>query len=139
MDFPSEVIDAVYCLRNKYKNSKHCVVMTFPILEIILIEEQRGRAREISTKFFFNYSTNTFEMQAPDHRYYPKISHYDFNKTERRWSRNKQYIFKLIRDLKFCGLWKFISNKDIIIVNAFNEKADPIELFNTLEKLTKEE
>jgi hypothetical protein len=138
MDFPADVVDAVFRLRNRYKNSKHCVVMTFPILEIILVEDNKGKAQEVSTKFFFNYATNTFEMQAPDRRYYPKISHYDFNRTERRWSRNKGYIFKLIRDLKFCGLWKLILNKDIIIVNAYNEKTDPIELLDTLEKLTKE-
>jgi len=139
MDFPVEIMDAVYKLRNKYKQKKHCVISAFPILEIVAIGKSNiGRDQETSTKFFYDYITGTFEMQAPTYKYCSKISYYDFNKTERRWTRNKGYIFTLIRDLKFCGLWKHISNKDIIIINTFNDKADMEERASILKEILKE-
>lgn len=139
MQFPEEILDVVHALRKKYTSKKHCVVLAFPILEIIKVEKNGDQDREISTKFFYNYISNTFEMQAPDCRYYSRISHYDFNRVERRWTRNKNYIFSLIRDLKICGLWNYISNKDIIVINSFNKNSDQVELLAMLEELTRGE
>jgi len=136
MQFPEEILDAVHALRKKYTGKKHCVVLAFPILEIIRVEKNGDQDREISTKFFYNYTVNTFEMQAPDSRYYSRISHYDFNKVERRWTRDKNYLFSLIRDLKISGLWKYVSNKDVIIINGFNKNSDQAELLALLEELT---
>ena len=131
MDFPEGIMDAVYALRKKYRNRPHCVVLAFPILEIIKVE----KGKEISIKFFYDYMANTFEMQAPDCRYYSRISHYDFNKPERHWIRNKNYLFPLIRDLRISGLWSYISNKDIVVINSFNKNSDQAGLLAKLEKL----
>jgi hypothetical protein len=133
MNFPNEILNAVDELRKRYRSKSHCVIAAYPIIEIIKVSS----SIDISTKFFYDFSTKTFEMQAPDHRFHSKISHYDFRKAERRWIRNKGHLFTLIRDLKHSGLWQFISNKNMIIVNSLNEKANPEELLLQLNKITK--
>jgi hypothetical protein len=133
MNFPNEILNAVDELRKRYRSKSHCVIAAYPIIEIIKVSS----SIDISTKFFYDFSTKTFEMQAPDHRFHSKISHYDFRKAERRWIRNKGHLFTLIRDLKHSGLWQFISNKNMIIVNSLNDKANPEELLLQLNKITK--
>jgi hypothetical protein len=103
-------------------------------MEIVKYEkEERGSEREISIKLFFDYKTETFEIQAPTYKYYSRISHYDYNKTERRWLRNKDYLFSLIRNLKNCGLWEMVSNQDFIVVNNFNKKINSERVLKILE------
>jgi hypothetical protein len=99
--------------------------MAYPIIEIIKYWKMSGMERETSTKLFYSQETGGFEMQAPNQKYFTKISYYDYSMPERRWTRSMGQIFPLIRDLKMCGLWDYISNKDLIIINQFNEKASP--------------
>ena len=109
--FPDNIQEGIQKLRNKYRGKKHIVSACFPIIEIIKYLENR----EISIKLFFFADSNTLEVQAPDQHFYSKISYYDYRKTERRWIRNKDYLFSIIRDFKYCGLWEFITNKDFFI------------------------
>jgi hypothetical protein len=91
--------------------------------------------KEISIKLFFNQKAKTFEVQAPTYKYYSRISHYDYNRTERRWLRRKDYLFELIKQLKFCGLWEWVSNKDFIVVNSFNQNTDHKKLLKILREV----
>jgi hypothetical protein len=129
--FPENVLQCVEMLRDFYCNRKSTIVVTYPILEIIRMLPDK----EISIKLFFNQKSETFEIQAPTYKYYSKISHYDYNRTERRWLRNKRYLFDLIKRFKGCGLWELISNKDFIIVNSFNQNADHEKLLKILKEV----
>jgi hypothetical protein len=97
--------------------------MAYPIIEIINFWKLDQRDLEISTKLFYSQDTGLFEMQAPDQKFSTRISYFDYNRPERRWTRSMSYLFPLVKDLKICGLWDFISNKDLIVLNQLNEKA----------------
>jgi hypothetical protein len=84
---------------------------------------------------FFDLKTGSFEIQAPSYKYYSKISHYDYNKSERRWMRNKDLIFSIIKKLKISGIWDHVSNKDFIIVNSSNKKSNHKQLLKDLKAL----
>lgn len=131
--FPEEITAGVRLLQEKYKTHKarDYVVMNFPIVEIIKYHKDR----EISVKLFYFPMSKTFEMKPPDQRFYSKNSYYDFNKPERRWLRNRDFIFTLVRDLKSCNLWEYVSNQDTIVVNVFNKRSDPEKLKDILKDL----
>jgi hypothetical protein len=117
--FPENIIESVHELRRHYKGKKTCVIMNYPILEIVIIHSDR----ELSLKLFYFPKTNTFEIQPMDGKYCQKISFYDYrNKNERRWVRNKELLFSIITNLKKCGLWEMVSNKDFLTINEHNEK-----------------
>jgi hypothetical protein len=129
LSFPDTVMQCVHILTQFYANSRNYIIVSFPIIEII----KYNKEKEISVKLFFDFKTETFEIQAPTTKYYSKISHYDYkNMTERHWTRNKGYLFSLIGNLKFCGLWDMISNKDFLVVNSYNKNADPKRLLKIL-------
>ena len=125
LEFNEDITQCVYKLRDRYKDKKNCVIMAYPIIEIIKFWKFHSMTRETSTKLFYSQATNSFEMQAPDQKFFSKISYYDYSMAERRWTRNMGHLFPLIRDLKICGLWNYISNKNLIIINEYNEKASP--------------
>jgi hypothetical protein len=131
LSFPDRVLEGIQKLRDRYSGKKHTVAANFPIIEIIKYMDDR----EISTKLFFFVDSNTVEIQAPDQRFYSKISYYDFRSTERRWVRNKGYLFALVHDLKLCGLWEYVSNKDFLVVNSFNPRANQDELLKLLDEI----
>lgn len=117
--FPIEIMTAVEFLNNKYKERRRIVEASYPIIEIN-IEEKKHR---ICFQLFY-INDEYLEIQNPTYHYYSKISHYDFKTGERRWSRDKGTIFSVINDLKICGLWKFIRNKDFLQINEYNEHTD---------------
>ena len=123
LEFREEIIQCVYRLRDRYGSKRNCVVMAYPIIEIINFWKLDQRDLEISTKLFYSQDTGLFEMQAPDQKFSTRISYFDYNRPERRWTRSMSYLFPLVKDLKICGLWDFISNKDLIVLNQLNEKA----------------
>lgn len=131
ISFPDSVLELIHALQESYSKGKNCLIISYPILEVIKEENER----EVSTKFFFDYKTGTFEIQPPTYRYFSKISHFDFKKPERRWSRNKNYLFPLIGKLKDSGLWDLVSNKDFLVVNEHNDKIDQKKLNSVLEKI----
>jgi hypothetical protein len=132
--FSEGILSGVSSLREKYRGRRSCILANFPIIEIVKYMQQR----EISIKLFYTAATDTLEMQPPDQKYYSRISHYDFRKPERRWIRDKGFMFALIKDLKLCGLWNHVSNKDVIIVNTYNSRTDAATLMKALEELTDE-
>jgi hypothetical protein len=132
-NFNVEILSCIKKLRERYRNSRTCVILNYPVIEIVKFM----RDQEISTKL--SYDSDGFEFHAPDQRYYSKISHYDFRMAERRWTRNKHYIFSIIKDLKYCGLWPYISNKDFLMVNSHNENTDPKKLKILLKKIVSNE
>jgi hypothetical protein len=134
-EFNGHILDFVDLLRTRYKNTRTCVIVEYPVIEIVKFLSDK----EVSTKLFFDSDNETFEFRAPDQKFYSKVSHYDFRMTERRWTRNKRHIFSLITDLKYCGLWKYISNKDFLIINPHNENAKPKELKTILKKIISDE
>jgi hypothetical protein len=80
---------------------------------------------------------NTFELQEPVYRYYSKISFYDFKRPENRWTRDKGLLFSIINNLKRSGFWEKISNKDFLIVNSYNKKANVKERMKVLKEIQK--
>jgi hypothetical protein len=131
IDFPETVLQCVHTLRQLYADSRNCVVISYPIVEIIKYNQDN----QTSLKLFYNFKDETFEIQAPSYSYYSKISHYDFNRTERRWVRDKGYLFTIIRNLKFCGIWDMVSNKDFLVVNSFNKNTNSKELLKALKEI----
>ena len=135
--FPAEIVDAVYALRQLYRSRRNYVVMNFPVIEVVSIVRKKAIFdKTISTKLFYNISTNTFTLQAPDTEHRSSVSYFDYSVKERHLTRDKDLLFALIRDLKKVGLWDYVSNKDMIIVNTFNSKTDPDQLWNVLKKIT---
>lgn len=130
-NFPDHITDMVNFLREVYRRRRIYVIEAYPILEIIR-EEKR---RKISFKFFYNPSDDTFEMQIPDNEYFSSISHFEYDRAERRHVRDKVVIIMLIKDLKRSGLWEKISNKDLIVVNDRNKKSDKSKLRSLLDSL----
>jgi len=133
MIFFNEEIDInIFKLREIYKGKRHCVVASYPLLEVIKYFSHK----EVSIKLFYSQIFNTFEIQPSSYQYYSKISYYDFKKPERRWARDKNDLFSFIRDLKKCDLWPYISNKDFLIVNSLNTKKSSKELWAVLKEIT---
>lgn len=128
-EFSKEIMDCVYRLRDKYRKRKHCVVVHYPVIELIIYENKK----ETSTKLIYSPSTNMFEMQGADTRAYSKISYFDYDIKERRLVRNQDLMFMIVHDLQHCGLWEFVSNRDLIVVNQFNKRID----FSKRKKLLK--
>jgi len=131
ISFPDSILDAVARLQRLYDGTINHVIVTFPIIEII----RESFDKEVSLKLFFNMKSGFLEIQAPTYTYHSKISHYDYNKSERRWVRNKEYIFSIIRNLKKSGLWALVSNPDFIVVNSFNKNTDPKILLKALREI----
>jgi hypothetical protein len=129
--FPETINTSVYALRNIYRGRRNCVLADYPIIEITRYEKNK----EVSIKLFYSSSTNTFEIQPPNTKYYNKISFFDFKNPEHRWVRNKDVLFPFIKDLKKCGLWDLVSNKDFLIINEHNEKIDVEKRIDILNKI----
>ena len=131
--FPESAMQCIQKLVELYADSKNYVVISFPVLEII----KYNYKKEVSIKLHYDFKTETFEIQAPTVKFFSKISHYDYNnKTERHWIRNKNYLFAIINNLRTCGLWNIVSNKDFLTVNSYNKKIDSkilLKILNALE------
>lgn len=117
--FPPIILDAVDNLMHRYGRMKRRIIAAYPIIEIIVEERTRTTNYQL---FFIN--DEFLEIQNPTYQYYSKISHFDFNGSEQRWSRDKRTIFSIIEDLKDCGLWEMVRNKDFIKINEKNIHSD---------------
>lgn len=135
LKFSDDIVQCVYRLRERYGTRRNCVVLTYPIIEIL----KYFKDREYSTKLFYDPQTHTFEMQAPDHKYVTKISYYDYQRPERRWTRSINHLFPLVKDLKACGLWVYIANKDFIVLNQLNTRASNSKRQKMLDLLISED
>jgi len=135
LKFSDDIVQCVYRLRERYGTRRNCVVITYPIIEII----KYFKDREYSTKLFYDPKTHTFEMQAPDHKFVTKISYYDYQRSERRWTRSINHIFPLVKDLKACGLWVYIANKDFIVLNQLHTRASNSKRQKMLDLLISED
>ena len=139
MEFNPIIIECVKKLREKYASRRHCVMMAYPIIEVLKYSRTNRVETEVSTKLFYYPQTNSFEMQASDQRYYSKLSYFDYDRAERRWNRNMNHLFPLIKDLKECGLWDYISNKNLLILNQYNNKADEKKRVKLLDLILSDE
>lgn len=136
LNFPDAVLQSIDTLRSEIgSNRKNILIASYPFLEVIMVNRVSGGEREISLKLFYDLKSNTLEIQAPTYKFYSKISHFDYNQSERRWSRDKNIIFKIIRCLKASGLWDFISNKDFIVVNEHNKNSNHKQLLKDLKMI----
>lgn len=117
--FPPNIENAVEVLRRRYTRTKRTIRAEYPIIEITFEDKSH---RVIFQLFYIN--DEYLEIQNPRYQYFSKISHYDFDIKENRWSRNKKIIFSAISDLKSCGLWDLVRNKDFIRVNKNNKNID---------------
>jgi hypothetical protein len=117
--FPPIILDAVDNLMHKYGRKKRRITAAYPIIEITVEESTR-----ITCYQLFFIDDEYLEIQNPTYQYYSKISHYDFKGSEQRWSRDKRTVFSIIEDLKDCGLWEMVRNKDFIKINEKNTHSD---------------
>lgn len=128
----SEIIkECVLNLRAIYKGRRNCVLMNFPIIEIL----KYSKDKELSIKLFYYPNSGTFEIQPADSKFCSKISYFDFSRSERRWTRDKRFLFSTISELKQCGLWELISNKDFLGINYNNEKVSEIDRSELLKSI----
>jgi hypothetical protein len=132
--FSESIINSVDILNRHYEKRKRFVEASYPIIEIT-IEEKKHR---VSFRLFF-LEDKYFEIQNPTYHYFSKISHFDFKTGERRWSRDKKMIFSIISDLKLCGLWEMVKNKDFLKINDFNDNIDREKLKNELDRVINED
>jgi hypothetical protein len=122
--FSKEIMERVYKLRQLYETQKNNYVeASYPIIEIKKIFKEH----ELFIRMVYDSKAGTFELQAPTYQFCSKISHFDYNKPESRWTRDKGFLFSLIHHLKDSGFWNMISNQDFLVVNSFNEKINPGE------------
>jgi hypothetical protein len=130
--FSKEIEEAVSLLSELYqcRNRKRSVIAKYPIIEIYILEQKRN----ILFNLYYIHD-QYLEIQVPTYQYLPRISHYDFKKKESRWVRNKGIIFSFVRDLKYCGLWNFVINKDFLIINENNEFFDKDKAIDNLKKV----
>jgi len=133
--FSKTILTYVTSLRSLYSGRRNCVVADYPTIEIILYQ----KGREISLKLFYSEGTNTFTIQPLDSKFYGKISFFDYKAPERRWLRNKQLLTYLIKDLQRCGLWDLVSNKDFLVVNAYNDRVTTEKREEILKEILKKE
>jgi len=134
MKFSKEIMDFVHALRQYYgegSTKNDYVEVAYPVIEI----KKMFKERELSVKLIYDSIDKTFEIQSPTYQFFSKISHYDYNRPESRWTRDKDFLFSLIRNLKLCGLWELISNKDFLVVNSFNKRTDVKKLWKALKEI----
>lgn len=133
MDFSKEIMVSIGLLSKFYDFGKNLVKVNYPIVEIV----KYSKAHETSIVLLYDSVDNTFELQEPVYRYYSKISFYDFKRPENRWTRDKELIFSIINNLKKSGFWDKISNKDFLIVNSYNKRANVKERIKVLKEIQK--
>ena len=130
--FPESINKGVGFLVQGFASTKNFVLVSFPIIEIVKLSNHK----EVSIKLIFDSEIGGLEIQAPTVKYFSKMSHYDFKqKTEYRWIRDKTYLFSIVNNLKFCGLWDLVSNKDFLTVNPHNKRTDPKKLRKLLKDI----
>lgn len=132
--FSKDIIDSVEILNIQYKTRRRYVTAEYPIIEINIEE----KVHRVCFRLFY-INDEYFEIQNPTYHYYSKISHYDFKTGESRWSRDKGLIFSVIRDLKICGLWDLVRNKDFIKINEHNDHSNRSLLQQELDNVLKED
>lgn len=120
MKFSKEIMEAVETLRQIHEVGKNIIKVDYPAIEI----SKYMKDREISVVLLYDSVDGTLELQEPVYRYYSKVSFYDFKRPEKRWTRNREFLFNLIRNLKRSNLWERISNKDFLVVNKSNTETD---------------
>lgn len=121
--FPPDIIKSVQVLQRKYKGRRRYIRASYPIIELTIDE----KVHRVCFQLFY-MGDKYFEIQNPTYEYFSRISHYDFHRGETRFSRNKDVLFTVIADLKMCGLWELVSNKDFIKVNEHNANSDKKKL-----------
>ena len=133
--FSSGIMKSVDKMIRIYSRRKHLIEASFPIIDLTYIFSDR----DIRVKLLYFSQTDKLELCIPDQKLYSKISYYDFrNKTERRWVRNKNFLFQLILDLKNSGLWDYVENKDFLEVNKYNKRADTNDRRNILRQVLRQ-
>lgn len=133
MEFSKEIMVSVELLSKLYGYGKNFVKVNYPTVEIVKYD----KAKEVTITLLYDSIDGTFELQEPVYRYYSKISFYDFKRPENRWTRDKGLLFSIINNLKRSGFWEKISNKDFLIVNSYNKKANVKERMKVLKEIQK--
>lgn len=131
MKFSSDILGSVDILRQVYNTGKNVIRVEYPVIEVSLYTKDR----ETSVVLIYDSVDGTFELQEPVYRYFSKVSFYDFKRPEKRWTRNKGFLFSLIRNLKRSNLWEKISNKDFLVVNKSNTETDYTDRLKVLQKV----
>jgi hypothetical protein len=131
--FPEIILNMIYDLRRHYQGTRTCVTMNYPTVEIIVLYNHH----ETSLKLFYYPISNSFEIQPLDALHNQKISFFDYRSKERRWIRNKKLLFSIIKNLKICGLWDLVSNKDFLVVNEDNNRVNISDRIVLLQQIIK--
>lgn len=76
-----------------------------------------------------------YDLVFPSYIFQSTISHFSPSRAEVRFCRNKQLLFSLIKVLKRSAAWKFISNKEFMVVNDQNPKSNKKDLKSQLKNL----
>lgn len=81
---------------------------------ISLSRKVGGRPVTINLEFIKNGGV---WVNPAKYTFVSRTSHFDYNESEKRWSRRKDIILGLVRKLQQAEVWPFITNKNFFQVN----------------------
>ena len=102
----------------------------------------RGTTLELVRSFngrpvtiLLTYSRGKYRIRFPSYIFNSTISHFAPNEPESRFCRNKALLTSVVGVLKRSAVWACIDNKDFMVVNSANKKADKSRLRTELQSL----
>jgi hypothetical protein len=75
------------------------------------------RVKRQTISIILDETTTGFWIRPPSYLFRSKISFFEYNEDETRWTRNKYLIYSIIKVLKKTQIWDAIENKDFFKVN----------------------
>jgi len=64
---------------------------------------------------------DSYWINPPSYIFHSPRSHYEYAEDERRMTRNKQVIMRLVQELQKTEVWEYIANKQFFTPNAHNK------------------
>ena len=71
---------------------------------------------------FLKNMGNGYFIEPPKHEFRCTYSHFEFTETERRFTRRKDILLRLVDHLQKTKMWDFILNKGFFAPNPSNSK-----------------
>lgn len=91
--------------------------------------------KPLSVFLHYRESSQKFEISFPNYVFESKVSYFAPKQEERRLCRNKVAIASVIKVLRKSALWRFISNKDFVVVNESNKRVSRTRIRRELDKI----
>lgn len=83
------------------------------------------------------FVNDKLDIEHPGYSFVNTCAHFKAKNPERRLSLNKAILKSIIHSLKRAGAWKYIQNKDFLLVNDQNKKSNKRKVKDELSNLLK--